>query len=42
LKDKKEELVEIIKEVVKAIHNKDLIIDKFPEPIFVEEERLNG
>ena len=42
LKDKKEELIEIIKETTNADNQRGIIIDKLPEPVFVEEERLNG
>ena len=42
LEQYKDELVEIIKEVAEADYGCEVVFMKFPEPIFVEEERLNG
>ena len=35
-------IIEIIKEVVPITYGCEVIFEVFPEPVFVEEERLNG
>ncbi len=42
LEHDKEKIVEIIKEVVPISYGCNVIFEVFPEPVFVEEEILNG
>lgn len=38
----KEKIIEIIKEVVPISYECEVIFEVFPEPVFIEEEILNG
>lgn len=42
LEQDKKAIIEIIKEVVPITYGCEVIFEVFPEPVFVEEERLNG
>lgn len=42
LEHDKEKIVEIIKEVVPISYGCEVIFEVFPEPVFIEEEILNG
>ena len=42
LEHDKEKIIEIIKEVVPISYGCEVIFEVFPEPVFIEEEILNG